>query len=95
MLQGSTWLNKAFVKRAPHVIDTLLLCSGIGLIIVTGLNPLTTPWLAAKLGLLISYILCGAYALRYGKTLMHRIGFLLLALMSFGGMIFLAVTKTL
>ena len=35
MLQGSTWLNKAFVKRAPHVIDTLLLCSGIGLIIVS------------------------------------------------------------
>ncbi len=54
-----TWL-----KVAPHVIDSLLLLSGITLAIMAGFTPGNSPWLMAKLMALLVYIRCGLLAMK-------------------------------
>lgn len=58
------------VKIVPHIIDTLLLLSAIGLLVAYGWNPFAQAWLLAKIGLLIAYIALGLVALKpwYGAS---------------------------
>jgi uncharacterized membrane protein SirB2 len=49
-------------RVAPHVIDTLLLASGVGLWLITG-YPITS-WLGLKLALVLVYIGLGMAAFR-------------------------------
>lgn len=58
------------VKIVPHVIDTLLLLSAIGLLIAYSWNPLVQGWLLAKIVLLVVYIALGLVALKpwYGAA---------------------------
>lgn len=57
-------LRRRPVKVLPHVIDTLLLASAIGLLFAYGWNPLDHAWLSAKIGLLLVYIALGLAALK-------------------------------
>ena len=52
------------VRVLPHVVDTLLLASAIGLLFAYGWNPLAQGWLVAKIGLLLLYIALGMAALK-------------------------------
>jgi hypothetical protein len=49
MLADSDMLQRAWVKVAPHVIDTVLLASAIGLTIQIRQYPGSEAWLTAKL----------------------------------------------
>ncbi len=49
---------------APHVIDTLLLASGLTLAIMAGFSPGNSPWLLYKLVALIGYIGFGIMAMK-------------------------------
>lgn len=73
MMRGSSMLARRWVRIAPHVIDTLLLASAIAMLVVLGLNPVTVPWLAAKILGLVAYIGLGIVALRRGRTRGMRI----------------------
>lgn len=68
MLLDSDKLQKRWVKIVPHMIDTLLLVSAIGLMIQLQQYPLTSGWVTAKLLGLIAYIVLGTVALKRGKT---------------------------
>ncbi len=57
----ATWRS---VKVVPHIVDTLLLASGIALAWLYGLSPLEAPWLLTKLILIVVYILLGIAAMR-------------------------------
>lgn len=48
----------------PHIIDTLLLVSGISLAWFYRLSPLMAPWLLIKLMLIVVYIILGIAAMR-------------------------------
>ena len=48
----------------PHINDTVLLSCAIGMLILIGLNPFTTPWLLAKIVALLVYIVLGAICMR-------------------------------
>ncbi|WP_413732742.1 SirB2 family protein [Sodalis sp. RH20] len=63
--RGSTLLSKGWVRIVPHINDTLLLISGVTLIILSGISPFTADgrWLLDKLVLVIIYILLGSVAL--------------------------------
>ena len=62
-------LNRHRVTRiAPHVIDTVFLLSGIGLLFYLALQPTQQPWLLAKFVGLVAYIVLGMFALRFGKS---------------------------
>jgi len=68
MLKDSALLNSRVAKIAPHIIDTLLLSSAIGLAILSSQYPLTQNWLSAKVFGLILYIVLGLFAFRFAKT---------------------------
>mgnify|MGYP006303216805 CR=1 FL=1 len=59
------------VKIVPHVVDTVLLLSAIGLLVVYGWNPFAQAWLVAKIGLLLAYIALGLVVLKpwFGASL--------------------------
>ncbi len=52
------------LKVLPHVNDTVLLASAIGMLGLIGLNPFTTPWLMAKIVSLLVYIVLGTICMR-------------------------------
>ena len=68
-------LSKSF-KVAPHVIDTLLFTSGIGLALMTGFSPGNSPWLLYKLMALLFYIVFGVLAMKK-SGIMQWLGYLM------------------
>ena len=68
MLIESPLLQRRWMRSWPHLIDTLLLVSGIWMAVNLQLHPGNSPWLAAKLIALLLYIGLGFFALRLGKT---------------------------
>ncbi|MGX9417194.1 SirB2 family protein [Vibrio sp. RC27] len=70
MLFDSPLLQRKWLKVVPHIIDTLLLASGLYLIHLTRFIPFTAaaPWLTEKLVCVVVYIILGAFALKYGQN---------------------------
>lgn len=93
MLRGSAWRQRRWVKIAPHVVDTLLLLSAIGLALAVRQYPFMHGWLTAKLLALVGYIVLGSIALKYGATRTVRLGAWLAALAVFGYIVAVAVTR--
>lgn len=94
MLAGSPMLQRGWVKRLPHMIDSLLLASALGLAIWSGQSPANSPWLTAKIVALIAYILLGSVALKYGRTKPQRAGAFAAAVACFLYIGATAMTKT-
>lgn len=94
MLVESPILGTRIVRTAPHIIDTVFLLSGIGLIWTLNLPVLNQPWLLTKFAALIAYILLGTIALKRGKTRRIRIGALALALVTFAYIGGVAMSKS-
>ena len=93
-LADSQLLQKKFLKIAPHIVDTFLLLSAIGLTFSIHQYPLTTPWLTAKLIGLFVYIGLGLMTLRFAKTKTVVAVTYLLAIATFAYIATVAVTKT-
>jgi uncharacterized membrane protein SirB2 len=93
MLAGSALLQRRWVRTAPHIVDSLLLASAIGLAMWSHQYPGQMPWLTAKVVALVVYIVLGAVALRYGRTKGVRAAALAGALATFGYIVATAVTK--
>jgi uncharacterized membrane protein SirB2 len=93
-LADSPLLQKKFLKIAPHIVDTFLLLSAIGLTISIQQYPLTTPWLTAKLIGLFVYIGLGLVALRFAKTKITIAIAYLFAIATFAYIAMVAMIKT-
>ncbi|MBL8439538.1 MAG: SirB2 family protein [Zoogloeaceae bacterium] len=93
MLQGSRLLARRLTRTVPHVIDTLLLASAIGLALILGQYPLQNDWLTAKVVGLLVYIGLGALALRPGRPRWLRGVAWVAALGTFGYIVSVAITK--
>ena len=75
-LKSPALLQNKFLKIAPHVVDTFLLLTAIGLMLTIQQYPFQTPWLTEKLFGLFAYIGLAVMALK-GRTLMMRwVGFI-------------------
>ena len=94
MMRSSPQLGRRWVKVTPHMVDTLLLVSGIALVIARRIDPTEQSWLAAKLLALLLYIILGSIALKRGKTPVIRISAFFGALVVFGYMLSTATTRT-
>ena len=94
MFSGSPRLQLKFVKILPHVIDTIFLLSGIGLILILNLPVLSQNWLLMKFVALIMYIVLGAIALGRGKTMRSRTTAFVLSLAVFAYIVGVALTKS-
>jgi uncharacterized membrane protein SirB2 len=93
MLADSPRLQHPWVRRVPHMADSLLLATALALAFWSGQTPANSPWLAAKLVALVAYIVLGAIALRYGRTKALRCAALAGALACFGYIVVTARTK--
>ncbi len=93
MMRESPLQHRRWIKIAPHVNDTALLAAALGLVVVTGQYPFVHDWVTAKIFGLIVYIILGAVALRAGRTRRVRIAALMAALVVFGWLVSVALTK--
>lgn len=93
MLADSPRLRDRWARILPHVIDTLLLASAIGLVLWSGQIPFVQPWLGAKVVALCFYIVLGSIALKRGRSKGARVLALLLALSVFAYIVAVAVTR--
>ncbi|MGK2952579.1 MAG: SirB2 family protein [Thiobacillus sp.] len=91
MVADSPRLQARWVRIVPHINDTLLLASGLGLAVMIQQYPLMHGWLTAKFFALILYIVLGTIALKRGKTKTQRIAAWIAALLVFGYMAAVAV----
>jgi len=94
MFSGSPRMQLKIVKVLPHVVDTVFLLSGIGLIMVLNLPVLSQNWLLMKFAALIAYIVLGAFALGKGKTMRSRTVAFVLSLAVFGYIVGVALSKS-
>ena len=94
MFTGSSKLQLKWVKVAPHIIDTCLLLSAISLAILLQISPFVHEWLMVKITGLVVSIVLGTVALKRGKTKAIRTSAFVLALLTFGYIAKVAVTKS-
>lgn len=93
MLRASPMLQRRWVKIVPHVVDTLLLGSALALVAWSGQYPFAQDWLTAKLVALVVYIGLGTIALRRGNTKRVRAAAFIGALLVFGYIVKVALTR--
>lgn len=93
MLRESPLLHKDWINRSSYVIDTVLLASALIMIAWSAQYPFVVPWLTVKVIAVVAYIIAGAVALKRGKTKGIRTGALIIALLIFGYIVKLALTK--
>lgn len=87
-------LKSAWVRIVPHVIDSLLLLSAIGLVTVTHQYPGELVWLNVKIVCLILYIGLGVAAFRFLKDRRWKFITWVLALVTFAYIVLVAVKRT-
>ena len=93
MLRASPRLQQRWARIVPHIVDTLLLASAIGLAVVSHQYPGQMPWLTAKVVALVGYIVLGTIALKRGRTEGVRTAAFVGALACFAYIVAVAVTK--
>lgn len=92
-LKSPALLQNKFLKIAPHVVDTFLLLTAIGLMLTIQQYPFQTPWLTDKLFGLFAYIGLAVMALKGRSLLMRWVGFIgALSWLALVGKV--AITKT-
>lgn len=93
MMLRSPLVDHRVTRTLPHVIDTVFLGSAITLATMSGQYPFVAPWVTAKVVALVVYILLGATALRWGRTMRVRVMALLAALLVFSWIVSVALSK--
>lgn len=93
LLSGDARLRQPWARVLPHTIDTLLLASAVGMLLIWGTSPLAFDWLRAKLVALLLYIALGMVALRFAKTRKVQAAAWLLALGCAGYILSVAYSK--
>lgn len=89
----SSRLHAYWVKVAPHLIDTGLLLSAIGMLVQVWGNPFALPWLRYKIILLCAYIILGSVALKRAQSRRGQILAFVFAMLCVAAMIALAIIK--
>ncbi|MBR9882409.1 MAG: SirB2 family protein [Oceanospirillales bacterium] len=94
MLWHPKALNWRWLRIVPHIVDSILLVSAIGLMLVIHQYPLVNHWLTAKVMGVLIYILLGTIALKRGRTKRTRVLAMFGALLSLGYLIAVARTHS-
>ena len=91
LMQSPERLQAKWVRISPHIIDTVLLLSAIGMLVSAGMFP---AWVHVKIALLVVYIGLGVMAFRKAKTSGQKAGFLLAAIAVYLFIVSVAITKS-
>ena len=93
-LGGAAWVRARPAKTLPPLVDSVLLLSALWLAWTLRWNPAGAPWLLAKIVGLVAYIGLGMVALKDGRPLALRATAWLAALLVFGYIVSVALTKS-
>ena len=85
-------LTQRWVRIVPHVNDTMLLLSAVGLMVIIDQYPIRNDWLTAKIVLLLLYIVFGFYGINHGRSRRWRILSGAIALAIFAYIVLVAIT---
>ncbi len=88
----SPLFNKKLLKILPHIVNTIMLVSGVVLAINLGMKPGAHPWLMAKIIGLVVFIILGIGAFKVRNTLLQKILWIN-ALLVFAYIVSVAITK--
>lgn len=91
MRESNSAKHKVFLI-APHIINLVLIVSGISLAVILHFNPANQPWLATKLVALVIYIALGILTFKHPKLKVRKILWLL-ALVVFAFIVSVAESK--
>jgi uncharacterized membrane protein SirB2 len=94
MIRDNPLRQRPLARVAPHVIDTLLLASAIGMLLVWRVSPLGLDWLTAKISALVIYIGLGMVAFRFAKERQIKLAAYFGALVSAAYILTVAYTKS-
>ncbi len=94
MMTGSDKLQHPVTRILPHIVDTVFLLSGVAMLVMVSLNPLTQDWLLAKFTGLFFYVLLGTVAIRRGSTRAIRTWAFVGALSTFAYVAGVALSKS-
>ncbi|HEY4556236.1 MAG TPA: SirB2 family protein [Lysobacter sp.] len=90
VLTGMRWPMALPTRLLSYTIDTTLLTAALMLFTILPKEAFGNGWLAAKVGLLLAYILLGRFALKRGQTHRTRAACYVAALLMFGAMVSIA-----
>lgn len=93
MMRRSPLLDHRITRTLPHLIDTVFLASAVVLASMSGQYPFVAPWVTSKVTALVVYILLGAIALRWGRTMRVRVFAFVAAVATFLWIASVALTK--
>jgi uncharacterized membrane protein SirB2 len=99
-LRGAAWVKHRATRRVADLVDTVLLLSAIGMLLVIQVWPWELPWLRAKIVGLVVYIALGIVALRptragsRPRAMRIRVLCWVGALLVFGYIVSVALTKS-
>ena len=72
-IYNAKFMQLKLVKITPHVIDTVLLLTAIGLCVQIQQYPFVDHWITVKVFMLILYIVLGTIAIKRGKTTTQKV----------------------
>jgi uncharacterized membrane protein SirB2 len=90
---NSPLLTKKLIKIAPHIINTIMLVSGVVLAVSLGMKPGEHPWIMAKIIGLIVFVVLGVGAFKVRNRLLQKILWID-ALVVFSYIVSVALTKS-
>lgn len=90
VLAGARWPMRAAVRYASYGIDTVLLTAALMLVSILPHAMFANGWLAAKLALLVVYVVLGSLALKRARTPRVRAACCIAALLVFATMVGIA-----
>lgn len=93
-ISTSPLLQTRLARTLPHIVDTLFLLAGIGMICSASLPVADLNWLHAKFAGLILYIFAGSIAIKRGKSREIRIMATLLAAGLFAFVVGISIRKS-
>lgn len=94
MLADSAYLQQRWTRIFPHIIDTILLTSALGMAIWSAQYPFAVDWLTAKFFGLLAYIGFGTMALKRGRTKKIRAAFIPLAMLAYAYIVMAALSRS-
>jgi uncharacterized membrane protein SirB2 len=86
----SDWALSATPRYLSYAIDTALLIAALMLLTILPAASYANGWLAAKVTLLLVYIVLGSFALKRAATQRNRFGYFVAALLIYGFMLTIA-----
>lgn len=93
-LRDTAMIRRTWVRVLPHLVDSVLLTTAVGLALILRQYPLVDDWLTAKVAALLLYIGLGIFAFRFASDKKQQVIAWFAALCVFGYIVSVALSRS-